>query len=54
MKPVNKLLCGFALSVVLMNGSAVFAKNCFDFPSDKFQSIYFSVLIIINGLNFYK
>ncbi len=41
MKPVNKLLCGFALSVVLMNGSAVFAKNCFDFPSDKFQSIFY-------------
>ncbi len=41
MKPVNKLLCGFALSVVLMNGSTVFAKNCFEFPSDKFQSIFY-------------
>ncbi len=41
MKPVNKLLCGLALGAMLMNGSSVYAKNCFDFPSDKFQSIFY-------------
>lgn len=41
MKPVNKLLCGLALSAILMNGSSVYAKNCFDFPSDKFSSIFY-------------
>ena len=41
MKPVNKFLCGLALSAILMNGTSVLAKNCFDFPSKNFQSIFY-------------
>lgn len=41
MKPLRKLLFVWALGLILMNDSSVYASNCFGFPSDKFQSIFY-------------